>query len=102
VLVLNSGELAAPALHRDWAGAAPILAELAKQRSRAPPHWAARSRCLKRRLTRLTGPGLAGRASAAFQDTWSGRRRLSPLPSFSRDQPPDWSDRDWGTRVHDY
>ena len=28
--------------------------------------------------------------------------RLRGAPSFSRDQPPDWSDRNWGTRVHDY
>jgi hypothetical protein len=28
--------------------------------------------------------------------------RLRGAPSFSRDQPPDWSDRDGGTRVHDY
>ena len=28
--------------------------------------------------------------------------KLRAAPSFSRDQTPDWSDRDWGTRVHDY
>ena len=28
--------------------------------------------------------------------------KLRGAPSFSRDKTPDWSDRNWGTRVHDY
>ena len=28
--------------------------------------------------------------------------KLRAAPSFTRDQTPDWSNRDWGTRVHDY
>ncbi len=28
--------------------------------------------------------------------------KLQGAPSFSRNETPDWSNRDWGTRVHDY
>ena len=28
--------------------------------------------------------------------------KLRGAPSFSRDKTPDWSDRSWDTRVHDY
>jgi hypothetical protein len=28
--------------------------------------------------------------------------KLRAAPSFTRDQTPDWSNRDWDTRVHDY
>jgi hypothetical protein len=28
--------------------------------------------------------------------------RLRGAPSFSRNETPDWSNREWGTRVHDY
>jgi PRC-barrel domain len=28
--------------------------------------------------------------------------KLRAAPSFSRDKTPDWSDRSWDTRVHDY
>jgi hypothetical protein len=28
--------------------------------------------------------------------------RLRGAPSYSRNEDPDWGDREWGTRVHDY
>jgi PRC-barrel domain len=28
--------------------------------------------------------------------------KLQGAPSFTRDETPDWGNRDWGTRVHDY
>ena len=30
------------------------------------------------------------------------KERLQAAPSFGRDETPDWGNRDWGTRVHDY
>ena len=30
------------------------------------------------------------------------KEKLSGAPSFSRDQTPDWGNREWDARVHDY
>ena len=30
------------------------------------------------------------------------KEKLRGAPSYSRSETPDWSDRNWGTRVHDY
>ena len=30
------------------------------------------------------------------------QEKLRGAPSFTRDEAPDWGNRDWDTRVHDY